>query len=701
MKFIITAILLFFTFGLFAQNETVKDTVQEIREELDEVVIGKKKKAVERKADRTIFNFSDQAYLNSGSLMEGLKKLPGLIISDVAGMLYQGKQLQVFMDGRPLNIYSDELNAYLEGLPANAIEKVEIITNPGAEFQATSGGAIINIITSKKAKKYLSATYSNGYRYTNYDKSRNRFNNSLTLSAANRLFSWQVQGGQSYTESYRESKFVSPDEILSENYSDRTNRFYYLQTGLKFDFGKDRLLINYDINTNNNSTDVDAIGAGFVASDASKSESFYHDVMLTYQKRFEDPFKKLNFRFNFNDNDSNFNLDSKINDTTVLDNDSDQNFYLFTTDYSQQIDFLDNTKISAGGLADHLDFNATSFDIENLDYTRTTLAAYTEVQTMYKKFEVILGGRLESYDIKGNTDTDDLIPFNQTRFFPNATVQYKLTSQIFFKANYNKKINLPNTASLNPNNTRYQNPNLGFFGDPNLEPTIFDNYEIQFNAFEYFFIGYSVTEASNQIINRVISTENGAASISENLPEVTIRNFNFGIPLPYMLFTKGLKKTLEFDFNPDEINFMYIYAGSQKHVIPGINTKSIWSVNLMSQLILPKKVKFVANYNTSNTGGNFYYYRSERPLNQHLDLTFSRKFLSDNLSVSIYANDVFNTNRQQFTIVDTDFTYTSSYDSRRIGISLSYKIPTKNKLAKEEANMLNDTMKQEDNKIGN
>ena len=75
-------------------------------------------------------------------------------------MLYQGKQLAVYMDGRPLNIYSNELNAYLEGMPANAIEKVEVITHPGAEFPATSGGAIINIVTSKSAKKFLSAIVS-------------------------------------------------------------------------------------------------------------------------------------------------------------------------------------------------------------------------------------------------------------------------------------------------------------------------------------------------------------------------------------------------------------------------------------------------------------------------------------------------------------------------------------------------------------
>lgn len=124
----------------FAIAQTAPEKPVEKTTELNEVAIIKTKKAIEQKADRTIFNFADQPSLNTGSVLEGIKKLPGLIASDIAGMMYQGKQLDVFMDGRPLNISSNELNSFLEGMPANAIEKIEIITQPGAEFPATSGG---------------------------------------------------------------------------------------------------------------------------------------------------------------------------------------------------------------------------------------------------------------------------------------------------------------------------------------------------------------------------------------------------------------------------------------------------------------------------------------------------------------------------------------------------------------------------------
>ncbi|MHA3788563.1 TonB-dependent receptor domain-containing protein [Flavobacterium hauense] len=699
MKHIFTVILLTASLNLFSQDKTT-DTIKKMETELDEVVVEKKKKAVEKKADRTIYNFADQAHLNSGSLMEGLKKIPGLIISDVVGMLYQGKQLEVYMDGRPLNIYSNELNAYLEGMPANAIEKVEIITQPGAEFPATSGGAIINIVTSKNAKKYLTATYSNGYSYTKYTKSRNRFNNSIMLSAANKLFSWQIQGGQSYGESYAKSRLTNDDLLLSENYSDNINRFYYLKTGLKFDLKKDRLLLNYDINTNNYSAYVEANGAGFVSDDKSKSKRYYHDIMVTYQKRFEDPMTKLDFRLNFNENNSNVNLDSRINGTPVLDNGSDQKFYQFKTDYTQELDFMDKTKLSAGIVAERLDFEAVSFGLENLDYSRTVLAAYSEGQATYKKFDFILGARLESYDIHGTTNLTSLIPFRQTQFFPNATIQYNLMPQVFINANYNKKIRLPNTSSLNPNNTSYQNPNVGFYGNPYLDPTLYNNYEIQLSAFEYFTIGYSYTNANNQIISRMISTPDGAANISQNLKEMNSRNFNFGIPLPFMLLTKGLTETLKMDFNPDEINFLYAYLGNQKQLIPGLDTKSVWSYNIMAQILLPQKIKLTANYNTSNTGGTYYYYTVKQPLYQQFDINLSKKFLSNNLSVSMYLNDLFNTNRQEYGAIGNDLNYKTKNDTRRIGFSLNYKLPTKNKQA-EESDILSNEKKQEQPVIGN
>ena len=525
----------------------------------------------------------------------------------------------------------------------------------------------------------------------------------MLLNARNKYFGWQLQLGQNYNEALQNTALInlpnSVNTLLSGTHTDRINRSYFLKSGLKINIKNDRLLLNYDQNWNPNTAYVNAEGLGFATEDKSTTKSGRKDALLTYQKRFEDVDKKLEFRLNYNQRISDFDFVSRLNQTTGLENVSNQDYYSFKADYSQKIKLLDEGKWSIGTLADKLDFDTQSFGITNLDYTRETLAGYTEFQAKYKKMDFIVGGRAENYDITGTTQNGDLIPFKQFKFFPNASAQYNFAPQMYFNMNYNKKIALPNTSALNPNNTNYQNPNVTFGGNPQLQPTIYDNFEVKLSAFDYAFISYNVSQATNQVVTRLNETNNLISSVNENLAEVRVHNFNFGLPVPYMLFTKGLKKTMEFDFNPDEINFLYIYTGYQKHDIPNIQTKGFWMFNLMSQMQLPKKIKFVANYNTNTTGGNYYYFVGNKPFNQSLDLTFSKKFLNDNLSVSIFVNDILNTNNQEYETVNSNLVYRTNADTRRVGFSLNYKIPTKNKLAKVDPNLLKKDNQEEDNQM--
>lgn len=682
-------------FTLSAQEEPKKAV------ELNEVAIVKTKKAIEQKADRTIFDFSSQPSLNSGSVLEGIKKLPGLIASDVAGMMYQGKQLDVFMDGRPLNITSNELNSFLEGMPANAIEKIEIITQPGAEFPATSGGAIMNIITNKNAKNYLSATYTNSTNFTSYDHLRWRINNSLLLSAKNKYFGWQLNVGQNYRESAVWTSLTKNENnmtsLLSTTEADRFGRTNFAKSALTFDIGNDRLLFNYDVNYSNNNSNTLGNGPGFSTNDDSFTDALRQDFVVTFQKKFEDKSKKLDFKFNYNSNQNDFTLNSRTNNATILDNASTQRLYNAKVDYSQPIAFSDEGKISFGGLYEALLFETQNMEIVNLDYQRKTAAAYGELQTKFDKFNFIVGGRAEDYNITGKTNTDDLIPFKQFRFFPNASAQYNFSNSVYFNVNYNKKISLPSTSALNPNNTNYQNPNIDYSGNPNLQPTIFDNYEAKLSAFDYAFIGYNVSSAQNQVINRVLLTDDVVVNTNINVPQIKIHNFNVGLPIPYMLFTEGLKETMKMNINPDKMNFLYVYTAYQFHQIPEIKTNGFWMFNLMSQILLPKDIKFVANFNYIMSKGNYFYFIAEKPFNNTLDLTFSKKFFKDQLSVSISADDVLNSNRFVFSSVGTPLLLANKNDTRRFGFSVNYKIPTKNKLAKEDPNLLNKEKKEEGN----
>lgn len=680
--------------------QTTPEKAPEKTTELNEVTVIKTKKAIEQKADRTIFNFSDQPSLNTGSVLEGIKKLPGVIASDIAGMMYQGKQLDVFLDGRPLNISTTELNAFLEGMPANAIEKIEIITQPGAEFPATSGGAILNIITNKNAKNYLSATYTNSTSFTSYDQVRWRMNNSLLLSAKNKYFGWQLNLGQNYRESAvwtaLEKQENGMNSLLSKTDADRVGRNNFIKSALTFDIGKDRLLLNYDLTQNNNDSYTLGNGPSFSTNDASMSSGLRQDAVVTYQKKFKNTAKKLEFKLNYNNNTNDFELSPVGNSAVTLANSSNQNLYNAKVDYSQPIKFSDEGKVSLGALYEELLFDAASRGVPNLEYKRRTAASYLEVQTKFDKMNFIVGGRAEEYNITGKTDVAVLSTFKQFRFFPNASAQYNFSNSVNFNVNYNKKITLPSTSALNPNNTNYQNPNVDYSGNPNLQPTIFDNYEVKLSAFDYAFISYNISSAKNQVINRVTLDADLVVNTNENIPEVKIHNFSVGMPIPYMLFTKGLTETLKMNVNPDTMNFLYVYAGYQYHQIPNVDTNGFWMFNLMSQIVLPEKIKFVANYNYIIPKGNYFYFIAVEPIRNALDLTFSRKFLKEQLTLSIFADDVLNTNRNAFNSFETPLLISSKQDTRKFGFSLNYKIPTKNKLAKENPNLLNKEKKEED-----
>ncbi|ODM53245.1 TonB-dependent receptor domain-containing protein [Elizabethkingia meningoseptica] len=707
--------MLTFSIAAFAQETNTKEKSKE--KEIQGVNLTKTKKAVEQKPDRTIFDFSEQPNLNSGTTLEGIKKLPGMVVTDIAGMMYQGKPLAVFMDGRPLNISSNDLTAFLEGMPANSIERIEVITQPGAEFPATSGGAILNIITSKSAKSYLTATYSGGYRFSNYDKFRSKVNNSIVLNSRNKIFGWQFSAGNTYRESFNSTQ---TDDIFS-NFADRYQRSNFAKAAMTFELGKDRLLLNYDFNQYNNDSYIDASGKQVVNNitqpyqntGKSKNETYRNEAVATYQKKFSDKDKKLDFKFTYTNYRTNFNQFSNfITPNTGIvyypENKSDQNVYNFRVDYAQPLKIMDGGKFSIGGLYEKLNFETQSASVTNLDYQRQTAATYAEVMAKYKKFDFIIGARAEDYDISGTTLTKDsnnnlvntdLTPFKKFKVFPNASIQYNFAQSVYLNLNYNKKISLPSISFLNPNNTNYQGPNVDFKGNPFLNPTIYDNFEAKISAFDYAFIGYNMGVVKNQVIQYVERDGDRISQTSVNVDRITQHNFNFGVPVPFMLFTKPLSEIMKFNFNPDKINLLYFYVGYQFQDIKDIKEqKGMWIFNVSGQFILPKDIKLSANFSYL-TKGNYYYFMPLHPINNSLDLTLSKKFNKDRLTVSLYANDVLNGTRMSFRTTNQTpgVVLNNRYDSRSFGISLNYKIPTRNKLAKVDQNMLNQDVPKEDN----
>ncbi|HOD10996.1 MAG TPA: outer membrane beta-barrel protein, partial [Flavobacterium sp.] len=139
---------------------------------LNEVVVTKKKPFIENKIDRTVVNVDAFITAAGGDAMDVLEKSPGIIVDQNGTITFKGKSgVQVFIDDKPTYLSGAELEAYLRSLPASTLDKIELITNPPAKYDAAGGAGIINIVSKRsKARGFnanLTSRFSQGKRSGN------------------------------------------------------------------------------------------------------------------------------------------------------------------------------------------------------------------------------------------------------------------------------------------------------------------------------------------------------------------------------------------------------------------------------------------------------------------------------------------------------------------------------------------------------
>jgi hypothetical protein len=240
---------------------------------------------------------------------------------------------------------------------------------------------------------------------------------------------------------------------------------------------------------------------------------------------------------------------------------------------------------------------------------------------------------------------------------------------------------------------------VNFTGNPNIQPTIYNNFEAKLSAFDYAFVSYDYSVVNDQVMMYAERNGYNLTQTNVNIEKLTQHSFNIGLPVPLMIFTKPFSEIMKFNFNPDKINFVYLYAGYQFQDIKEVaDKKGLWFFNATGQFILPHGIKFSPTF-TYSTKGNYYFFQAVKPFMNRVDLNLSKKFDNDRLTVSLFANDIFNSTTMTVKTVNTinPIFMAQSSDTRSFGISVNYKIPTKNKLAKVEQNILNPDVPKEDN----
>ena len=700
MKSLLLSLFFLTAFSSIAQEipttTVVQDTIKPKSNSLDEVkVYGNKKQFLKVEAGKTIVSVKDNPMLSSGNAMEAVKRMPGIISSPTGSLILNGKSVAIFIDGSPSTLTGNDLENYLSSLPANAIEKVELIYNPGASFDANASGSVINIITSSKRLKGINASANINYNFNKYQKPSPQ----ILLNGKEKSFSWQTMLGYNYIDSEEKSTntqtftFFNPNKDLKQdNFKQDTDRNLYFRLGTNFKLSKlSNLLFNYNGNFANNRSEYKSNITGdipdYFNKGTAKTKSNNHEISLQYKTKLDTLGRTLDIVSFTNLFDRN-----PINNSTATGNTFNNsvvdfkllNYYL---KYDFVFPFKKDFSISTGGKFINLDIkNNGDYFISSVvpnqikfDYSENNLAFYVEASKKIKKFSLTAGLRFEDFNVqrKANTLTNE-IKFNNSNFFPNVSALYELTPQIKISSTYSKKIQQPSYSNIDPNNGSIFNQYVASTGNINLKPTFFDNFDFTISAFDYVNLGVNYVVGKDD--NRFIFNANDNEFVSNQTTQAfdKIKTFtaflSFPIPLDYLLKGKeefGKRMSDMSKLNYIFFNLAYVKSNINGYILPYGN-KGIVNYSAQAQFILPWKIINTNSYFILPKG-TWEIYGIDKPI-QQFDVTFSRDFLDKKLKVGLHCFDVFNANEVNAKVAGQNLEtyFTQKQDTRIFRISLTY-----------------------------
>lgn len=692
-------------------------SLKEKNNSLNEVTVyGNKKQFIKVESDKTTVNISNNAMLNSGSSLDAVKRLPGVITSPAGGLSLNGKNVTVYVDGSPSTLSGNDLQNYLSSLPANAIDKVELIHNPGAAFDANSNGSIINIVTNSKRLKGVNASFNINYSFNKYQKPAPQ----ILLNGKQKNLSWQTMLGYSYDDAEKrittEQSFTSfspAKALFQDKFTVTTKRNVYFRLGTNYKLSsKSNLLFNYNVNFENEDIDYRSIskGEGFVFRDngITKNKNGNQEASLQYKTKLDTLGKSLEvigFFNSFNKNPLN-----KSNTSDNMFNTADLDFGL--TNSYLKYDFVlpfekMNFAVNTGGKYNMIkvndlgkyNFNKIGRTID-FEYLQNNFAFYVEGRKKIKKLNMTAGLRYEGFNVERlASSVADKVKFKNSNLFPNVSALYEVGPQMNLSASYSKKIQQPSYNTVDPNNNSTFNQYNSSVGNILLKPSFFDNYEFKFTALQFVQLGanYTVAKDESQYIFNAKPGELVSNESFQSFDKMKTFSAFFSFPVPIDYFFKG-KKEFDKRMNAiDKMNYIYFHINYIKTKIDGYDfpytNKAIVNWGMQSQILLPWDITNVMSYSILPKG-TWIIYQIENPIHQ-FDISFNKDFINKKLKMGLHCFDVFNSSETNALVsgenLNTD--YHQKKDSRTFRISLTYNFGNL-KLEKENTEIKNEKIKQ-------
>ena len=672
---------------------------------LNEVAITSIKKTIEFKNGMTILNIENSIMAAGNTVLDVLKRIPGVTVDNKNNISISGKQgVRIMMDGRMQQLGMEQIVSLLSAMPADLVSKIEIMKSPPVKYDSEGNAGIINIVSKKITTK--------GYNGSvNYNPGMGqRFGNSI--NAALNFKSNKLTIFSNVNAMYK-TFFDRYDFTKNVQYNDNTTIFN--QTGVhenlrKFLSGK--MGLDYELTkkttvgvlVSSSINDARPTEHGYTSMNGYNDTGFDHYNYTTDEKTiWTNPNYNFNAEHRFDTLGTNLSLSV---DYTGFKNTSDRysvsEFFKndnsfaksplhyktknnsLATIFTQKLDFQKNLNASwlmeTGAKATFVK-QAADFIFERRDtitgiyqsdtaftnvyhYDETIFAGYLNFKKQFKKGSLGLGIRVENTSITGRSITNGFaLTKSYLNFFPNVSFDYELASKQNLQLNYTRRLDRPDYSSLNPFK-RFEDQYYSQVGNPYLNPQYSDNLDVThtYNQWLTNSIGCSYF---TQIITGV--TLQNDSSKQSYQTQINLANGSYSY---YNLFIqKELKKwwSLQFSGNFYYIKFNGAIASSPLKIG---NLSSNLYINNDFILLKNFKIQLTAHYDAPHLFATTY-----MKARGSVDFGIKKSFYKEKLNIMFQFLDMFYTDidRSEYKFTNQYSSYNSKDDTRRFRLTLNYK----------------------------
>ena len=677
--------------------------LEEDATQLNEVVVRAEKSSVEIKLDKKVYNVGQDMMVKGGTVSDVLDNVPSVSVDTEGNVSLRGSDnIRILIDGRPS--YAVNIAEALRQLPADAIDKVEVITNPSARYDAEGGSGLINIILKKGKNQGFNGTIiaSAGIPETyglsaNLNYKTEKLNYFTNLGYNHRT---NQGGGTTNTQYFNEDgstkNFLDEDretERTRDGFNGRAgiewtvapNTFWTNAINYQKDDGENNDLINY----NNFDAARNFTGSTYrLGTGESSGENVEYTSNLI--KNFNDKGHKLTVdgSISRNTDDSQSIITGSDNFNNTLNNQV-QKQAQFQADYVLPIG--EGSQFEAGYKGSFADLDNQYYVLDEqgvridnlsntLEYKENINALYTSYGFKVNKFSYLFGLRWEDTNIEVNLlDNNDFNTKKYNNLFPSAFVSYEISDQSNITTSYSKRLSRPRGRFMNPAVNYASNVNI-FQGNPDLDPSQTNKFDfgfikrwdkITFNTSAYF-------EDTKDIFSFVRSPTGDEIN---GIPVIKTSPINLGKEQKY-----GFEFTL--NYNPfktwrlnSNFNFYNVkttgensYTDTQGDLIVQNldNQATTWSARISSKLTLPYKIDWQLNAN----------YNGEQKTAQGKNLgqfgmntAFSKDVLKDKATIAFNISDIFNSRvMRSYTYLENLTSYGEmQFRKRQFNLSFTYR----------------------------